>query len=246
MKTQSSLHKIILMALTVMLFGQATACSVRSSELASTAAADIKFYATVSEYSTDDTAEVTAYVTPLNSSSRIELDQGETIAIVSDTESGTSSPAFLSETNLFSIFSLNGFYEAELSFAREGGNYTITYTDADDNATKVNIPRSNNVPILNLSEGDVLSQDTLTLNWDPELVEGTLKFQVEYYDSIQEKNVSSSETIPNTGTHTVDSSTYSGDVTVSLIHHIDVNVDSNFGSTNLDMRHISRVEVFFE
>lgn len=222
------------------------ACTMSSSEVASTAAADIELHATITENNTTDTTNIQAYITPVDNYTRIELDQGETISAQSEIESGSTPPQLLSESDLFHVLTIDAYYDVDIEPARDDGNYILTYKDKDGTETSVTLPRTNTVPITNLNDGDVFSQASLTITWDPALVTESLAIDIDYKTAANENKRFFTREVPNTGSYTIDSSAFTGSATITLNHEIQYNVVSDFGDTSLRMNNEWEVQVYFQ
>ncbi len=228
----------ILMAIAVIIFSNA--CSnVNSDELAATGSGDLKIDAVVYEYSNSNHASVGA-VMRTKSDVNIEFTQGESLTVYSETVDSFSNTVTLS---IGGVLNLDQNYEGIVDKTVRNGKYYITYTDKDGTATTAEIQTYDSIPFANINDGDILSEDTVTLTWDPNVVVGSLRVRGSYSEG--GTSGFSSEGVENTGTHELDITEFVGSGTIELIQTMSMNYVAGFYEADIDMKNVYRVNVTY-
>ena len=219
------------------------ACSqVESSELASTKAEDVDLRVVLEDVDTEDQAAIAAYLQTLDSNTDIEFTAGESFAVFADTESGLTASETLVASSSFIDF--DNSYQAHVEKTVDGGNYYLSYEDADGVITTIAIPAHTSAAILAPAEDATVGPDTVTITWNPDEMPdtGTIALSVTF-DAAGSRSHTSISDIENTGSYDLDISEHSGTATIDLIHEEAYDDFEDYGDSLVRVRTISRVGV---
>lgn len=165
---------LFLLPFSVLLSGSSGGCASHSavySDEVSTAAQDMNFLISVSEYNRagdSDWVFLNAYFRTPTSSTDIFFNTGETLSVQYETEAGLSEPSFFYQSDGEGL--LANQFRAIVLQTIPGGTYLVTYTDRDDVQTTVSIQSNNTLDLTNLSDGDIVTENPVTITWNPSLV----------------------------------------------------------------------------
>lgn len=146
-----------------------------------------------------------------------EVDRSE---ILISSIAATGAAYFINElTNIWSVKRVS-----------PGELYHFDFTDDDDRFFTGSMPSEEFVGITNYTDGDSIDGDTLTVEWDQNLVQGDLSLHINYTDAITGETVSELfEEIPNIGAYSVDISRAEGNITLDFYHSVEQPDAEEFG-----------------
>lgn len=219
------------------------ACAqVSSSELESTAAEDMRLEAVIEEVQDEETTSVSAYLETADSEVDVRFTEGEYFQAYSDGEEDVTSPVQLNEST--AIIDFDNSYTANVNQTTEEGSYYLSYFDEEGTQTLISVPRHDAASITNLSDGDTVGPNTVTIEWNADEMSstGTISILVRYSSSgtvgyIRRNN------IPNTGTYELDLGSAVGTARIDLRHEEQFTDYEAYSESLVKMRHISRVTV---
>jgi len=218
-----------------------SACqTVKSSELKTTQAEDLRISARVYEYKDSQSSLTTAQMQTLESHVGISLDQGETLIAASDTEDGPSGNVYLS--NAF-IFNLDRYYDGYVPKTTSNGNYYVTYTDKDGTATKASFATGTVSDIVSPASGATVSGDELTVTWNPSKMNGTASIYISWSGGAT--SGASSKNCENTGSCLIDISHMSGTGKMELRNTLKYETMPGFGAADISMINVSKTSIAF-
>lgn len=148
------------------LFGASCCANLSSSELKSTKAKDLMITAWVEEVNGEDQVSVNSLLKTIPDEVGIQFNQGETLTVTAETESGSLQP----QTNLSydsNVFNLGEEYVAQIDKAPVGKNYILTYQDADGEETSASFSSKGVADLIAPADGQslILGRETV-LTWE--------------------------------------------------------------------------------
>lgn len=219
----------------------ASACqAVNSSELKSTAAEDLKLIATISEYKDSSVAKATAQLQTLSSNIYLDLNQGETISVSSDNDSGILKSVYLANSDFLNF---DHHYDGTVAKTIEGGNYYLTYKDRDDNETTVTLPTGEAADIISPVQDATVSGDFMAVTWNPIQICGSVSISVEWSGGGAVGY--SSKTCENVGSCSIDVTHMIGNGKAYLYNTVVYTNVSGFGAANIKVNNISSRNISF-
>ncbi len=217
--------------------------AVQSSELKSTKAADVALAGTIDEYTDSDSVKIEAQLQTAASGVGIEFSQGEFLSAATDALAGISASVNLAYSK---FLELDNYYSATVSRTVSGGQYHLTYTDAENNTTSVSVPTSSVAPITTPAAATEISEATTTVTWDPAQMPASGKIQIYLHSSGTGGSHSRWHSdVPNTGSYACDTSGMTGPGRIEL-RHIDTHATlPGFKKSNVQMRNIAKIDVSY-
>lgn len=218
--------------------------AVKSDELKSTQAADVRLDAFIDEYLDSATVGVDAAIKTPESDVAIEFTQGESLQAASEGESGVSASVSMSYD---SFLELDKFYSANVAKTTANGRYYLTYTDSAQQVTTVSVPTGSVAPIATPVANAAITESDLTVTWDPAQMPNS--GAVDLY--VKAGTVSGGATtiyhfgIGNSGSYTIDAANLSGAGSIELRHIETYASLPGFSQTDVKMRNIATVGVTF-
>lgn len=229
--------------LMVLAVGTMACQAVKSAELKTTTAADVRLVGDITAVQGETYATVNAKLETADSEVAIEFNQNEILSAASD----IAKDAVSAIANLaYSWFELDRFYGNTVATATLAGNYYIHYSDANGDKTTVEIPNSYVAPIIAPTANATLSGATSTVTWDPQQMPatGTIRIAINYSNG-STMGYRRFDALANSGSYAMSLTNISGSGTVSL-EHIETHTDlPGYAESNVDMRNVSAVDCEF-
>lgn len=239
--------KNLSLALIIFIAFFACAKNISSSQLKSTKAGDLKVTASVEEINGSATASVNSLLKTMPDEVGVKFNQGEVLSITSAVQVDPSVSLSYNENFL----DLGEQYTGSIAKPALGGLYTITYRDADRKETTASFS-SKGVADLQTPTADqeVFLGESVALTWSPGDL-GALRVEVTY-DTLDGGHAWVSLSTSDTGAYTLDLSrdafadAATGSAVIRLVHYTIDNSPTQFNSSDIKVRSVSRVAVVFK
>jgi hypothetical protein len=114
---------------------------------------------------------------------------------------------------------LTGFWSVDR--VESGELYNFDFTDSDDEVYTSTMEAQEFVAVTNYDDGDAISGDELTLEWDSSLADGSITINISYEDENDDTVTDYIDDISNTGSYSIDVTDISGDMSIHFYHSVE-------------------------